>query len=154
MSEIKLNPVTDYSRKTYVGPSYRVSKIVPISSGQTTILQTSSTVNVQFEIPTAVVNLAKSKFVFDISLPAVVSSYPWVYGDPLALIDSVQLSTRSGCSLVDIQGVNNYSSIVTPIMTPNVELTQRSIGGVTHAGLTPSTITLAEPARPERLGSG
>lgn len=139
MSEIKLNPATDYSKMTYQGPSYRVSKIVPISSGQTTNLQQSSTVNVQFEIPTAVVNLAKSKFCFDISLPAVATVSPWLYADPLALIDRIQVSTRSGCSLVDIQGVNNFSAIVTPIMTPNTELVQRSIGGLTHAGLTPIT---------------
>ena len=61
MSEIKLNPVTDYSKYIYSGPSYRVSKIVPISSGQTASLPSTSTTNVQFEIPTAVVNLAKSK---------------------------------------------------------------------------------------------
>ena len=139
MSEIKLNPVTDYSKYIYSGPSYRVSKIVPISSGQTASLPSTSTTNVQFEIPTAVVNLAKSKLFFDITIPALASTYPWIYADPLALIDRIQLSTRSGVSLVDIQGVNNFSTMVTPLMTSNTELYQRSVGGLTHAGLTPVT---------------
>ena len=139
MSEIKLNPVTDYSKYIYSGPSYRVSKIVPISSGQTASLPSTSTTNVQFEIPTAVVNLAKSKLFFDITIPALTLTYPWIYADPLALIDRIQLSTRSGVSLVDIQGVNNFSTMVTPLMTSNSELYQRSVGGLTHAGLTPVT---------------
>ena len=139
LKEVKLNPVTDYSKKIYSGPSYRVSKIVPISSGQTAQLPQSSTANVQFEIPTAVVNLAKSKLFFDITIPALGVTYPWIYADPLALIDRIQLSTRSGVSLVDIQGVNNFSTMVTPLMTSNTELYQRSVGGLTHAGLTPVT---------------
>ncbi len=43
---------------TYHGPSYRVSKLVPLSSGQNTTITQASTANVQFEIPNAVLNLA------------------------------------------------------------------------------------------------
>jgi hypothetical protein len=140
MSEIKLNPTTDYSRKIYSGPSYRVSKVVPISSGQTLSIPQSSTANIQFELPAAVLNLAKSKLYFDISVPLVSSAYSWIYADPLALIDRIQLSTRSGTSLIDIQGVNNFSAVVSPIMTSNTELYQRSVGGLTHAGVIPITV--------------
>ena len=146
-SEIKRNPATDYSRKTYVGPSYRVSKIVPISSGQNTTISQASTANVQFEIPNAVVNLAKSKLYFDITIPVTATNTNFIYADPLSLIDRIQLSTRSGCSLVDIQGVNNFSSIVTPIMTPNTELTQRSLGGLNKvANVACITVNSATPA--------
>ena len=86
MSEIKLNPTTDYSRNIYSGPSYRVSKVVPISSGQTLSIPQSSTANIQFELPAAVLNLAKSKLYFDVSIPLVASAYSWIYADPLALM--------------------------------------------------------------------
>lgn len=127
---MKVSSINDLSKKVFSGCSYRTNKLVPLSGSQTQTLSNTGTVNVQFEIPTQVVNLSKSRIAFDMLIPAQgASNSAWVHADPLSLFSRIQLLTRGGVSIMDITDCNKYGAIVQPITTPMTELIQRSCGG-------------------------
>ena len=135
-------PQVEYVKKILLNPSYRISKLIPLT-GQSLSLGISSTTNAQFELQTNVMNLARSRLTFDILVPfQLLNTYQWIQADPLALFDRIQLYTRGGISLLDIQGVNNFSSLVTPFKTKMTDLLQRSLGGFIN-GATATTINTA-----------
>jgi len=138
--DLTFAPQVEYVKKILLNPSYRISKLIPLT-GQGLTLGVSSTMNTQFELQTNVMNLARSRLAFDITIPyAGAGVYNWCLADPLALFDRIQLYTRSGVSLIDIQGVNNFSSLVTPYKTKLQDLLQRSLGGTQINGLVSTTI--------------
>ena len=131
MSEhtVEFAPQIDYSKKTLLNPSYRISKVVPLT-GMNPILAISSTTNAQFEIQTNVINLSRSRLCFDIQIPAGgANNFTWIQADPLSLFDRIQLYTRGGIALLDLQGINNMSALITPYINQTNEFTQRSAGG-------------------------
>jgi hypothetical protein len=145
MSEhtVEFAPQIDYSKKTLLNPSYRISKVVPLT-GMNPTLAISSTTNAQFELQTNIFNLSRSRLCFDIQIPASgASNYTWIQADPLSLFDRIQLYTRGGIALLDLQGINNMSALITPYVTQTNTLTQRSAGGnILQAGgnyLAPTT---------------
>ena len=137
--DLTFAPQVEYVKKILLNPSYRISKLIPLT-GQSLSLGISSTTNAQFELQTNVMNLARSRITFDILVPwQLLNTYQWIQADPLALFDRIQLYTRGGISLLDIQGVNNFSSLVTPFKTKMTDLLQRSLGGFI-GGATATTI--------------
>ncbi len=117
--ETKFAPQVEYTKKVLLNPSYRISKLVPLT-GQSLTLGISSTTNVQFELQTNVMNLSRSRLTFDITCPwQLALRFNWLNADPLALFDRIQLYTRGGVSLLDIQGTNNFSSLITPYKKTN-----------------------------------
>ena len=132
-------PQVEYVKKILLNPSYRISKLIPLT-GQGLTLGLSSTMNAQFEIQTNVMNLSRSRLTFDITVPwSIATVYNWIQADPLALFDRVQLYTRGGVQLIDLQGCNNFSALVTPYKTKLQDLLQRSLGGVPSPGTATST---------------
>ena len=128
---MKVSSINDLSKKVFSGCSYRTNKLVPLSGSQTQTLSNTGTVNVQFEIPTQVVNLSKSRIAFDLLIPAQGAGLAsWIHADPLSLFSRIQLLTRGGTSIMDITDCNKYSAVVQPITTPMTEIVQRSGGGV------------------------
>ena len=112
--DLTFAPQVEYVKKILLNPSYRISKLIPLT-GQGLSLGISSTTNTQFELQTNVMNLSRSRLTFDITLPfQSAGAYQWCQADPLALFDRIQLYTRGGISLIDIQGANKFSSLVTP----------------------------------------
>jgi hypothetical protein len=148
MSVERINdPAIDFSTKLHLGPSYRYNKLIPTSGSQTFSLQQSSTVNTQFELSSNCYNLSKSKLVFDIKLDGQANLFNVIHADPLAMFDRIQLYTRSGIQLVDLNSANNFSKMVSPYVTKFDELQQRSNGGMkvnTTTGLYISCATQAE----------
>ncbi len=141
--ETTFAPQVEYTKKVLLNPSYRISKLIPLT-GQGLTLGVSSTTNAQFELQTNVMNLSRSRLTFDITLPFQgAGAYQWCQADPLALFDRIQLYTRGGISLLDIQGVNNFSSLITPYKTKITDLIQRTIGGTVVSGAVATTINTA-----------
>jgi hypothetical protein len=138
--ETTYSPQVEYTKKVLLIPSYRISKLIPLT-GQGLTLGISSTTNTQFELQTNVMNLSRSCLTFDITLPFQgAGAYQWCQADPLALFDRIQLYTRGGVSLIDLQGANNFSSLVTPYKTKLTDLIQRTIGGTVVNGAVSTTI--------------
>ena len=125
MSVQQINdPAIDFSTKLHLCPSYRYNKLIPTSGSQTFSLQPSSTVNTQFELASNCYNLSKSKLVFDINIGGTASVFSILHADPLAMFDRIQLYTRSGIQLVDLNSANNFSKMVSPYITKFDELQQ------------------------------
>ena len=56
-------PQVEYTKKVLLNPSYRLSKLVPLT-GQALTLGISSTTNTQFELQTNVMNNSRSRLLF------------------------------------------------------------------------------------------
>ena len=137
--DLTFAPQVEYVKKILLNPSYRISKLIPLT-GQGLSLGISSTTNAQFELQTNVMNLSRSRLTFDVYVPwSVAGAYNWIQADPLALFDRIQLYTRGGVSLLDLNGVNNYSSLVTPYKTKLQDMLQRSLGGMPSGATAVST---------------
>ena len=70
-ARIKFSGEVDYSKRSAAYGSYKYLRVVPIGQGQAPALQLGSTVMTQFELPNNVMNLSKSKLVFDIEIPSI-----------------------------------------------------------------------------------
>ena len=69
-TRIKFSGEVDYSKRSAAYGSYKYLRVVPIGQGQAPSIQLGSTVMTQFELPNNVMNLSKSKLVFDIEIPS------------------------------------------------------------------------------------
>ena len=58
-----------YSKTVSAHGNYKYLRIVPVGTGQNITLSLSSTTQTQFELPNNVMNLSKSKLVFDLLVP-------------------------------------------------------------------------------------
>ena len=133
MSTITVDESQNYSLKTKVAGNYRVSKLIPISGGQSlTIPSSAGTVQAQFEIVgNNVFNLSQSRLTWTTTLGvnAGADQNHCMWADPLTQLSRVTMSTRAGLIVADIQDVAFFSRIVTPVKTKSADLFQRSLGG-------------------------
>jgi hypothetical protein len=104
-------PQLNYEKKVLSHPSYRFSNIPPLSgSTSQTILPTSSIENL-FEIPQKVFNLSRSMLSFT-ATPAAGTHFNYSFEDVMSYIQQIQLYTRSGVYLADVNNLQNYVKIV------------------------------------------
>src|SRR5690625_3810329 len=122
MSESIYSREVDFKKHDYKHPTYKFSKITPYSgvvSGNATL--TDGMVDTQFEIPVQVFNLSKSILAFDIDLAATADTAHWLRTDCLSPIYQIQLYTRAGTRLCDIENLDTYTQVVTKAETPHGE---------------------------------
>jgi len=117
MSEVKVSNVLDYRQNPALKPYYRMNRILPLSGSPTAPLSTTGGNEVIFELPVSAFNLAQSIMYFDMYLPEAraagpVSDYTWVWRDVLPMIRTIQLYTRGGVYLCDLNFVHNMTKIV------------------------------------------
>ena len=115
-----------------------------IGQGQAPALQTGSTVMTQFELPNNVMNLSKSKLVFDLTLPLIpiaVSAgstpfyspqYQWLHANALSLIDRITLTSRAGTILADIPNCGIFGNIVSAVCTKSSDLATKTSFGTNN----------------------
>lgn len=91
-------------------------------SGGTTVTQTTSAVESVFELPARVINFAKSTLMYTIVVPDPGTSplFNHLWGTGPA-IRQIQLYSRSGVMLCDINNLQNYLTIITPLETKKNE---------------------------------
>lgn len=114
-----ISPQLDYSSKVYNHPSPLYVKITPLSGGTTITPQVSSVLGpVSFQIPSKVVNLARSYISFNLLLTAENLKFFNVHGNLASIFNRVTLSTvGSNVILADINNVSNYVDMVAPVAT-------------------------------------
>lgn len=104
----------DYKSKLFVKPTYRMSRVLPYTGGQSFNVGTGGGVESTFEIPTKVFNLSRSHLYF--TMTAVASGAAgvgnWAFTDCVTPIRQIQLYTRGGIYLCDLDNVPNYTKIV------------------------------------------
>lgn len=128
MSEI--NTELDYQKKPVSYPQYRMNKILPQNGSQNVTITGGGGQQSVFEIPAVVYNLAKSKLVFTLTPTAAGAGVAnWFPKDCISAIQAIQLYTRSGVYLCDVQYANTYTQLVNPIETKLQEFLDYDLGG-------------------------
>ncbi len=130
MSEIKSE--LDYKKVDVSYPEYRISKILPQNGSQLVTITGGGGQASVFEIPANVFNLAQSKLSFTMTPASAGAGVAnWLPKDTLSMIQAVQLYTRAGVYLCDLQYANTYSNLVTPIETKLEDFLEYPLGGTT-----------------------
>lgn len=118
----------DYTRKIVEHGSYEWTKILPITGGQQVALSATSTAETMFEIPTKMINFARSHLTFDLGFQAPAANIAnFIHADGLPMIDRLSLYTRSGVYLCDINNYNYFSKMTTKYTTDMDDFLQRDI---------------------------
>lgn len=113
---LSLNEAIDYSAKLASHPSYRVNRVVPLTGSNVTI--SSATTESQIEIPQTVFNLSKSTIDFTLSIAAAAALHATNLNTlGASMFDSIQLSTRTGLPLAQINNVDMFTRAVNPYVT-------------------------------------
>ena len=143
-TRIKFSGEVDYSKRSAAYGSYKYLRVVPIGQGQAPTIQLGSTVMTQFELPNNVMNLSKSKLVFDLTLPAlpIIASvgttpfysaqYQWLSAIALSLIDRITLTSRAGTILADIPNCGIFGNIVSAVCTKASDLATKTSYGTNN----------------------
>eukprot|EP00732_Lithocolla_globosa_P004890 Lithocolla_globosa_v1_NODE_4730_length_1378_cov_357.560847.p1 type:complete len:445 gc:universal NODE_4730_length_1378_cov_357.560847:1-1335(+) len=98
----------DYQKKSVSHPTYQLSKTTP-QTGSTSVTVTTAGGNESvFELSAKVMNLSKSILSFSALYPDLDTKYNWVYTEGIPLIRQIQLYTRTGIYLCDINDLNKY----------------------------------------------
>ena len=117
-----------YSKSVSAHGNYKYLRIVPVGTGQNITLSLSSTTQTQFELPNNVMNLSKSKLVFDLLVPLQGSLLKFnnIYANALSLIDRITLTSRSGVILVDIPNTATFGNLISSVNTQLSDLLTRT----------------------------
>jgi hypothetical protein len=115
-----ITPTIEFKKVDIDYSTYSFSRVVPMSGSQSVTVPAASTIDTLFKIPTKVHNWAKSVLAFDVSIatPGVTPKFNWTYENGMGLISQVQLFTRGGQYICDINNFQNYIELTRPIKTP------------------------------------
>jgi hypothetical protein len=108
------NPQIDYTPKTVdVLPSYKFSKIIS-QDGTDIVTIADVQPSTVFELPTRCMNLSRSNISFTATIPRSVTDgrYNRMFTSAVVPIRQIQLYTRSGVFLCDINNFDRYTNIV------------------------------------------
>jgi hypothetical protein len=119
----------DYKKMVYMHPDYRKSKILPQSGGQTLNLIPAGGLETLFEIPVKAFNLAKSHIYFSMAPSAVAAANYWAFSDCFTPFRQIQLYTRSGVYLCDLNEVSNYTKVMWKPETKLEQFTEYDLVG-------------------------
>lgn len=124
-----------YNKLNYTHPSYQLEKIFPINGQTTTTLTASNNPEFTFSIPAKAINLSKSFLNFKLNPLAAAGGISNFIPLDLLPIKSIELTSRSGIKLVDIQDtLANYTKIIHKYeMKMDDYLSTDSLSGATSA---------------------
>lgn len=95
-----------------VNPKYRMDKILPQSGGQSATIGSAGGESTIFELPVICQNLHRSLLRFDMTPAAQAATfYSWIFKDSACMIRQIQLLTRGGQYLCDLNDANIYTHI-------------------------------------------
>jgi len=98
----------DYKKGIAAHGSYSLSKVIQQTSTNTAAAITGSGVESIFELPPKVYNFARSVLTFTNTPSAVAAVFNMYFADGLPEFRQVQLYTRGGLMLADLQYADNY----------------------------------------------
>ena len=108
---LKISPELDYKKEKLLHPSYRMNRIFAQSGSTSTSLTSSGGNESIYEIPINPFNLNKSYFTFDALIPTP-THYIYVYRDVFSWWRQLQIYTRAGVYLMDLNELANYTKFV------------------------------------------
>src|SRR5690606_40032597 len=137
----------NYKAEVYGHPTYMFNKILP-QSGVTTATETvSGGQEIIFELPAAyAMNLYESFMTFQFRVPAGPNpSYNNIYKDCFPHFRQIQLYTRSGIYICDLNDVQNYTKVTFNTETPlqeflDIDFMNGAPGDPGDANATPGNI--------------
>ena len=113
----RIHPSLDYRARLQSDPRYDLSDVYPQTGHRTLNLSADKAEIIEFELPPRCINLARSKLDFEIevSLPAYEEKGSLdnihVRSDCLSLIERVEVFTRSGTRLMDLERQQLWSKL-------------------------------------------
>jgi hypothetical protein len=107
----------DYKKHDYMYPIYKHSKILPLAGGQAFAVPNTGGTETLFELPAKVLNLSKSYISFTASIVGLANTGNFVVSDIMPSFRQVQLYTRGGLFLADINNFDDYTKAVLKIET-------------------------------------
>lgn len=111
IEDVYVAPQLDYKKYNYSYPVYKHSKILPLAGTQTVTVTQAGGQETLFEIPSKVFNLSKSFLSFTMT-PQASASFNYVFADVFPSIRQIQLYTRGGIFLADINNFDDYTKAV------------------------------------------
>jgi hypothetical protein len=103
----------DYQKYQYSYPSYKLSKLLPLSGSTSQTITASGGQEVLFELPAKIMNLSRGYLSFDFD-PSEGGNgkFNYIPCDTISPIRQIQLYTRGGLYLCDLNEVANYIKVV------------------------------------------
>lgn len=119
----------DYKKEQYIHPSYRMTKVLPLSGSTSVPVTTGGGQETIFEIPVNAVNFARSYITFQVNIPgiAAANTYNMAFMDVFPYFKQVQLCTRSGIYICSLDEAANYTKVVFNAETPLSEFLNSGI---------------------------
>lgn len=110
---IKVAPQQNYQKVVSAYPDYKYVKVPTVNPvGQNnTLINTSGGTDVRFDLPVLAYNLAQSSLQFTIKT-AASTHYSFLFMDALSPFSQIQLFTRGGAMLCDLQNVQNFTKVI------------------------------------------
>ena len=103
----------DYQKRNFSHPTYTYTKLTQQTGGQTITPQAASNVESIFELPPKVFNLSKSILSFTFTPPAPgANTFNKYFCDSICEIQQIQVYTRTGIFIADINYANNYTNAI------------------------------------------
>ncbi len=127
-ADVTTSSELDYKPKIIEHSTYRYNRLVPITNGQQVILSAASTTETTFEIPTKVLNFARTRLEFTMHVAAAAANQANIFhavGFPM--IDRLSLYTRNGVFLVDVNSFNTVYNMILPYTTSEKELLEKPV---------------------------
>lgn len=109
---MQISKQLDYQKHSFAHPTYKYNKVLPLTGLQTQVVSTAGGQENIFEIPVNAFNLSKSVLQFTATGVALAANANYFFNDCFAPIRQLQLYTRSGIYLADINEVANYTKIM------------------------------------------
>lgn len=112
MTDTYVAPQLDYKKYNYSYPVYKQSKILPLSGTTTFNVSATGGDETLFELPPKVFNLAKSYLSFTVTTVNALTHATWYASDVFPFIRQIQLYTRGGLFLADVNNLDVYTKAV------------------------------------------
>lgn len=113
----------DYAKYSFTHRTYQLTKITQQTGLQTITIPVVGGIDSIFELLPKVYNLSKSYIFGTITMPeAPENNYNWMYADGITLSRQIQLYTRSGLYLADVNDACNYTNMVLRRETRDVDM--------------------------------
>lgn len=102
----------NYEKYHYTHGTYDLSKVIQQTGGQTVTITTAGGQESLFELPPKVQNWGRSVLVFSATLAASGGgNYNWITTDGLTYFRQIQVYTRTGLYLLDLNDGDRYSNM-------------------------------------------
>lgn len=112
MSDSRATPEINYEHIQQLEPHYKFTKLTPREGSGNVTITTAGGQESHFDIPQRAYNLSKSILSFAVAPPAIAANYNYMQMDALTMVRQIQLYSRQGTYLCDVNHVGNVTKIM------------------------------------------